>query len=145
MRISDWSSDVCSSDLSDGRYNIVPADTAMATGAVAPRTGSPVNARGFESRVVQLQYISAAEMEKILKPYARPNSIVNVDSGRNVITVAGSRTGLENYLRTIRIFDVDWLSSMSLGVFPLQSGKASKDRKRAVQGKRGSGRGDVGG
>src|SRR3546814_8090446 len=40
---------------SDGRYNIVPADTAMATGAVAPRTGSPVNARGFESRVVQLQ------------------------------------------------------------------------------------------
>src|SRR3546814_852931 len=92
---------------SDGRYNIVPADTAMATGAVAPRTGSPVNARGFESRVVQLQYISAAEMEKILKPYARPNSIVNVDSGRNVITVAGSRTELENYLRTIRIFDVD--------------------------------------
>src|SRR3546814_6043288 len=65
---------------SDGRYNIVPADTAMATGAVAPRTGSPVNARGFESRVVQPQYISAAEMEKILKPYARPNSIVNVDS-----------------------------------------------------------------
>src|SRR3546814_5276382 len=47
---------------SDGRYNIVPADTAMATGAVAPRTGSPVNARGFESRVVQLQYISAAEI-----------------------------------------------------------------------------------
>src|SRR3546814_521558 len=111
---------------SDGRYNIVPADTAMATGAVAPRTGSPVNARGFESRVVQLQYISAAEMEKILKPYARPNSIVNVDSGRNVITVAGSRTELENYLRTIRIFDVDWMSSMSVGVFPLQYGKASK-------------------
>src|SRR3546814_6215145 len=98
----------------------------MATGAVAPRTGSPVNARGFESRVGQLQYISAAEMEKILKPYARPNSIVNVDSGRNVITVAGSRTELENYLRTIRIFDVDWMSSMSVGVFPLQYGKASK-------------------
>ncbi|WP_417472341.1 type II secretion system secretin GspD [Luteimonas mephitis] len=111
---------------SDGRYNIVPADTAMATGAVAPRTGSPVNARGFESRVVQLQYISATEMEKILKPYARPNSIVNVDPGRNVITVAGSRTELENYLRTIRIFDVDWMSSMSVGVFPLQNGKASK-------------------
>src|SRR3546814_689083 len=65
-------------------------------------------------------------MEKILKPYARPNSIVNVDSGRNVITVAGSRTELENYLRTIRIFDVDWMSSMSVGVFPLQYGKASK-------------------
>ncbi|WP_242112330.1 type II secretion system secretin GspD [Luteimonas aquatica] len=111
---------------SDGRYNIVPADQAVATGAVAPRTGSAATARGFESRVVPLKYISATEMEKILKPYARAGSIVNVDSGRNVITVAGSRTELENYLRTIQIFDVDWMSSMSVGVFPLQSSKASK-------------------
>ncbi len=109
---------------SGGRYNIVPADQALA-GTVAPRTGSPATARGFESRVVPLRYVSASEMEKILKPYARPNAIVNVDSGRNVITVAGSRAELENYLRTIQIFDVDWMSSMSVGVFPLQSGKAS--------------------
>jgi general secretion pathway protein D len=110
---------------SDGRYNIVPADQALA-GTVAPRTGSPETARGFESRVVPLRYVSAAEMEKILKPYARPNAIVNVDSGRNVITVAGTRAELENYLRTIEIFDVDWMSSMSVGVFPLQSGKATQ-------------------
>jgi general secretion pathway protein D len=110
---------------SDGRYNIVPADQALA-GTVAPRTGSPATARGFESRVVPLRYVSAAEMEKILKPYARPNAIVTVDSGRNVITVAGTRAELENYLRTIEIFDVDWMSSMSVGVFPLQSGKASQ-------------------
>jgi general secretion pathway protein D len=110
---------------SDGRYNIVPADIALA-GTVAPRTGSPETARGFESRVVPLRYVSAAEMEKILKPYARPNAIVNVDSGRNVITVAGTRAELENYLRTIEIFDVDWMSSMSVGVFPLQSGKATQ-------------------
>src|SRR5690606_36338058 len=54
----------------DGRYNIVPADQALLNGVV-PRTGSPALARGFESRVVPLRYISAAEMEKILKPYAR--------------------------------------------------------------------------
>ncbi len=111
---------------SDGRYNIVPADTAMATGAVAPRTGSAAGARGFEARTVQLQYISATEMEKILEPYARPNSIVNVDNGRNVITVAGTRAELENYLRTIEIFDVDWLAGMSVGVFPLESGRATQ-------------------
>ena len=51
--------------------------------------------------------------------------IVTVDPGRNVLTIAGSRTELENYLRTIRIFDVDWMSSMSVGVFPLQSSKAN--------------------
>jgi len=110
---------------SDGRYSIVPADAPLA-GSVAPRIGPASNARGFESRVVPLRYISAAEMKKVLEPYARPNAIVNADPGRNVITLAGTRAELENYLRTIAIFDVDWMSSMSVGVFPLQSGKASK-------------------
>ena len=109
---------------SDGRYNIVPADQALANGVV-PRMGSPALARGFESRVVPLRYVSAAEMEKILKPYAKQGSIVSVDGARNLITVAGTRAELENYLRTIQVFDVDWMSSMSVGVFPLQVGKAS--------------------
>ena len=85
---------------SGGRYNIVPADQALA-GNVAPRTGSASNARGYEVRTVPLKFVSATEMEKILKPYARPNAIVNVDGGRNVITIAGTRAELENYLRTM--------------------------------------------
>lgn len=109
---------------SDGRYNIVPNDQALMNGVV-PRTGSPAAARGFESRVVTLHYISATEMEKILKPYARQGSIVSVDGARNLITIAGTRAELENYLRTIQVFDVDWMASMSVGVFPLQSGRAS--------------------
>ncbi len=109
-----------------GMYQIVPADSALLSGAVAPRTGSAAAARGFEVRVVPLRYISATEMEKVLEPYARPNAIVAVDNGRNTITVSGSRIELENYLRTIEIFDVDWLSGMSVGVFPLQSGKATR-------------------
>lgn len=108
-----------------GRYNIVPSDQALA-GNVAPSTASPASARGFEVRTVPLKFISATEMEKILKPYARPNAIVNVDNSRNVITVGGTRAELENYLRTVEVFDVDWLSGMSVGVFPLQSGKATK-------------------
>ena len=108
-----------------GRYNIVPVDQALA-GTVAPRTGSAANARGFEVRVVPLRFISASEMKKVLEPYARPNAIVNADSARNVITLAGTRSELENYLRTVEIFDVDWLAGMSVGVFPLESGRASK-------------------
>jgi general secretion pathway protein D len=111
---------------SDGRYSIVAADQALGTGVVTPRGGSPENARGFESRVVPLRYISATEMEKLLKPYARPNAIVTVDAGRNLLTIVGSRAELESYLRTIEIFDVDWMASMSVGVFPLQSSKATK-------------------
>lgn len=110
---------------SGGRYNIVAADQALA-GTVAPSTAPAANARGFEVRVIPLQYISATEMKKVLEPYARPNAIVNVDSGRNVITLGGTRSELENYLRTVEIFDVDWLSGMSVGVFPIQTGKAEQ-------------------
>ena len=108
---------------SGGRYNIIAADQPLA-GTVAPRTGPASTARGYETRVVPLRFISATEMAKVLEPYAREKAIVSVDSGRNVITVAGSRSELENYLRTIEVFDVDWMSSMSVGVFPLQSGRA---------------------
>ena len=110
---------------SNGIYNIVPNDQALA-GTVAPRTGPPTMTRGFEVRAVPLRYISATEMEKLLKPYARPNAIVSVDGGRNIITVAGTRAELENYLRTIQTFDVDWMSSMSVGVFPLENGRAAR-------------------
>lgn len=110
---------------SGGRYNIVPADQALA-GTVAPSTASPASARGFEVRVVPLKFISASEMKKVLEPYARPNAIVGIDGSRNVITLGGTRAELENYLRTVQIFDVDWLSGMSVGVFPIQSGKAEQ-------------------
>ena len=95
----------------------------------APSRRAPARprlARGYEARVVPLRFISAEEMEKVLKPYARPNAIVTTDNARNVITIGGTRAELENYLRTIEIFDVDWLQGMSVGVFPLKSGKASK-------------------
>lgn len=65
-------------------------------------------------------------MKKVLEPYARPNAIVGTDPARNVITLGGTRAELENYLRTVQIFDVDWLSGMSVGVFPIHSGKAEK-------------------
>ena len=110
---------------SDGRYNIVPAELGL-SGTVAPRTGPANDARGFETRVVPLRYISATEMQKLLEPYARTNAIVHVDPARNTITVAGTRAELANYLRTIEVFDVDWLAGMSVGVFPLRSGKATR-------------------
>src|SRR5690554_6395044 len=111
---------------SGGRYNIVPAEGAVGTGTVSPRVGGTEGARGFEVRTVPLRYISATEMEKVLEPYARPDAIVGADNARNVITIAGSGTELDNYLRTIEIFDVDWLAGMSVGVFPLETGRATE-------------------
>lgn len=110
---------------SNGRYAILPADQAVA-GNLAPRTGTAANARGFELRAIPLQYVSAVEMEKLLKPYVRQGAVVQTDAARNLIVLSGSRSELENYLRTVRIFDVDWLKGMSVGVFPIQSAEPEK-------------------
>lgn len=110
---------------SDGRYAVVPADKAVA-GNLSPRLGPPALARGYELRAVPLRFIAALEMQKLLEPYLRQNAVVNVDPARNLIVLAGTRAELENYLRTVEIFDVDWLAGMSVGVFSLQSAEAGK-------------------
>lgn len=110
---------------SDGRYNIIPVDAPL-SGAISPRMGGLDGMRGYELRAVPLRFISALEMEKLLKPYARPNAVVQVDSARNLIVLGGSRAEMQNYLRTVDIFDVDWLAGMSVGVYPLQSAQADK-------------------
>jgi general secretion pathway protein D len=109
----------------DGRYTILPVAQAL-PGNLTPRTGPLQNIRGYEVRAIPLQYISALEMEKLLKPYAKPEAVINVDPARNMLVLAGTRAELENYLQTIATFDVDWLSGMSVGVFPLQQAEASK-------------------
>lgn len=108
----------------DGRYTVLPVAQAL-PGNLTPRMGPAQTVRGYEVRAVPLKFISATEMEKLLKPYARPESVVNVDPQRNLITLAGTRAELENYLQTIEVFDVDWLAGMSVGVFTLQQSDAA--------------------
>ncbi len=109
----------------DGRYTILPVQQAL-PGNLTPRIGALQNMRGYEVRAVPLQFISAVEMEKLLKPYAKPEALVNVDAARNMIVLAGSRAELENYLHTVSVFDVDWLAGMSVGVFKLTQTEATK-------------------
>jgi general secretion pathway protein D len=108
----------------DGRYTVLPIGQAI-PGNLTPRTGGVARARGYEVRAVPLQFISPVEMERVLKPYAKPEAIINIDPARNMIVLAGTRAELENYLQTIEIFDVDWLAGMSVGVFTLQQAEAS--------------------
>lgn len=103
----------------DGRYVVMPDKEAVA-GNIAPSLGAAAPAGGLQARLFQLHYIAADQMQKLLKPFARADSILLVDNARNVIVVAGTPDELANYDRTIRTFDVDWLRGMSVGVFNLQ-------------------------
>ncbi len=80
---------------------------------------SPLPA-GYGLAIVPLKYIGAAEMAEILRPIARPESILRADIMRNLLILAGSRNQIDGWLEIVRIFDVDLLKGMSVGVFPLQ-------------------------
>ena len=107
--------------LADDVYKIVPLEKApretrmLDTGAARLRRGP-----GFGIQIVPLKFISAVEMQKILEPLAPKGSVLRVDEARNLLILGTTRQGLGILLETVEIFDVDWLSGMSFGLFPLQ-------------------------
>lgn len=103
----------------DGRYTVLPVGQAI-PGNLRPRLGPASSARGFEVRVVPLEFIAPTEMEKLLAPYVKGGAIVRADNARAMLVLAGTPSELATYLETVEIFDVDWLAGMSIGVFPLE-------------------------
>ena len=101
------------------RYVILPANQAVA-GKLVPEMRVSQPAAGMSARLFPLRYISATEMQKLLKPFARENAFLLVDPARNVLSMSGTPDELANYQDTIDTFDVDWLKGMSVGVFGLQ-------------------------
>lgn len=82
-------------------------------------SGTPLPA-GYGAVVVPLKYIGASEMAAILRPMAPPETLVRVDTVRNLLVLVGTRTQAEGWLDIVSTFDVDLLKGMSVGVFPLK-------------------------
>ncbi len=104
----------------EGRYAVVPVKDAI-PGNLTPRIAPAAAAMGYEVRAFPLKYISATQMQKLLKPYAKADAVVSADDARNLLIMAGTASELTNYQRTIQIFDVDWLKGMSVGVYGLRN------------------------
>ena len=103
-----------------GIYKILPI--AKVRGSITPQLGDvdkPVTA-GYAVWVIPLKFVSAHEMAKLLQPFAAENSIM-ADDTRNLIIVAGGQRELQHLVDTIDLFDVDWLSGYSVGLFPIRS------------------------
>ncbi len=99
-------------------YEVVPIDAAP-SGAMVPRL-NPLELRGYQLLVIPLRYISAAELQKILDPLKPVKGLMRVDETRNLLLVAGTPEELNNIRETVRVFDVDQLRGMSVGLFRLQ-------------------------
>jgi len=100
-----------------GIFKIIPA--AAVRGSLSPKTGGAYT--GYTVQIVPLKFLGAREMARILEPFAPDANAVKVDVMRNLLILAGTQNEIGHMLDTVDMFDVDWLSGMSVGVFTLQS------------------------
>ncbi|NEX18733.1 type II secretion system secretin GspD [Thiorhodococcus mannitoliphagus] len=116
-----------------GTYEVVPLANAV-QGKVVPQLGDSSRAlpEGYSVQVVPLRYIGAEEMSNILQPLAPEGSVIRIDNLRNLLVIAGTSPEMGNLLDTIRVFDVDWMSGLSVGFFVLEYAKA-KDVQTQLQ------------
>ena len=106
----------------DGVFRIVPSAVA-GKGNTTPQladSSKPLPG-GYSIQIVPLKYIGVADMAKILEPLAGEPSTVRIDPLRNMLILSGTQLQLKHMLETIDMFDVDWISGMSVGLFTLQS------------------------
>ncbi len=106
----------------EGIYKVVLAATA-ARGSITPQLGggNAALSSGYTVQIVPLKFIAAKEMVKILEPFVSEASAVRIDEVRNLMIISGTERELRHLQETIDMFDVDWLSGMSVGLFTLQS------------------------
>lgn len=118
---------------SRGIYRIVPADQS-ATGAVSTGTtnAGPIGGNGV--RVVQLKYVAATEIARVLEPMVPRGAIVHADDTRNILALKGSPAEIDSMLDSIAIFDVDVMRGMSFAVVPVKTTQPEKmvDELKAV-------------
>ena len=107
----------------EGLYKIMPA--AQGTrGSISPQVGTTTTPlpTGFSVQVVQLKFVGAVDMQRILAPYVTdPAASVQIDAVRNLIIISGTQRELRHLFDIIDLFDVDFLSGYSVGLFQMST------------------------
>ena len=108
-------------------YHVVPVAKAN-KGLLTPQLADaqlPLPA-GHNLVIRPLRNIGADEMNDILKPLVRENSIVRVDNKRNLLILSGSAQDMQQMMDIIDTFDVNWVKGLSVGFFALENGSVDQ-------------------
>ncbi|WP_245299939.1 type II secretion system secretin GspD [Methylocystis bryophila] len=105
-----------------GVYKIVPLDQAGAAGGNISTAAADATSVGESTRVIQLHYVAASEMRRLLEPMAIQGGIVSADDARHTITLRGSPQDLATLGDVIATFDIDTMRGMSFALVPVKSG-----------------------
>ena len=128
-------------------YKIAPASNAnRKVRRLTTRKDRDRRARvGVGTVITPLQYVSATEMARILKPIAPEGSILSIDKTRNLLILSGTSNELDTLQDAINVFDVDFMKGMSISLVPTKNSDPedlvqeldtiyANDKKGPVQG-----------
>jgi general secretion pathway protein D len=107
---------------SRGLYRIVPADQAVIGASIRTdenRDGGEQIDSGLQ--VVQLKYVAASEIRRVLESIAPRGGIVRTDDARRLITLSGNRQEIASMMEAIALFDIDTMQGMSFAIVPVKT------------------------
>jgi general secretion pathway protein D len=105
-----------------GVWKILPAAAAV-RGNVTPQLGGSTRPLppGYSVQIVPLHFVGARQMAALLEPFVKDATTVRVDDLRNLLILSGTELELKHLIDTIDLFDINWMTGMSAGVFVLES------------------------
>ena len=105
----------------NGMYRIVAADQAAAGASIRTDDNPDAEMIGTGLQVVQLKYVAASEMRRVLETVAPRGGIVRTDDARNLITLSGNRQDIAAMMDAIALFDIDTMKGMSFAIVPVKT------------------------
>jgi general secretion pathway protein D len=101
-----------------GFVRIIPEKEATGMGGV--NVGRDAGNGGYGITALPLEHISADALSKILDGFGAPPNSVRVDPERNLLVVRGTSSERQQVIDTALAFDVDWMRSQNVGIFPVR-------------------------
>lgn len=121
---------------SNGLYRIVPSQGTQAGSQPGnPQAGTTTmtdNPALGGTILVPLRYAEAASLTRALQPFVQSGARLTPVDSSNTVIVSGDPVSRNALVEAIRAFDVDWLSSQSYALLPVESGTA-KDMASVLQ------------
>lgn len=130
--------------VESGMYLIKPSNEAMYSSSFKT-LGSSNLPSGYQTRVIPVHNVAAAEIAEILKPLLPEKSQLYADPNRNILLVSGSAGELSRILDVVRTFDIDVLRGRSFALFTpahVDAGKIIEELQQIFNRTSGEGRTD---
>jgi general secretion pathway protein D len=99
-------------------YSLVPTAEAVGSGQLDTTESAKA---GYGISVIPLRFVSAQTVLRLLDGFGVKANSVRVDPSRNLLIAQGSGGERRAVVDTVLSFDVDWMRSQSVGIFPVRN------------------------